>query len=90
MCFPHNKIAYKQVTLPALLTLHTGIWTFEENNGGCSATSQHTVTIEPGKITDILGDGKTVSDARAYVQSALSGNSSATLGHAKDYAESRR
>ncbi|NEC93310.1 SRPBCC family protein, partial [Streptomyces sp. SID12501] len=25
--FPHEKIAYKQTVLPALMTLHTGYWT---------------------------------------------------------------
>jgi aromatase len=28
VCFPHRKIAYKQTALPALMTLHTGMWLF--------------------------------------------------------------
>lgn len=38
----------------------------------------------------MLGAGKTVADARAYVHHALSTNSRATLAHAKEYAEARR
>src|SRR5262249_32290174 len=38
--FPYSKIVYKQVTLPALMSLHTGYWAFEENSGGVLATSQ--------------------------------------------------
>ncbi|WP_330335923.1 aromatase/cyclase [Streptomyces sp. NBC_00557] len=90
VAFPHHRIAYKQVTLPALMTLHTGIWTFTEQDGGVAATSQHTVVLNTGNIATVLGPEATVADARAYVQGALSANSRATLNHAKDYAESRR
>jgi aromatase len=90
VCFPDHKIAYKQVTLPALMTLHTGYWTFEENDRGVAASSQHTVVLNTENITRILGAEATVADARKYVQSALSTNSLATLGHAKDYAEQKR
>jgi aromatase len=88
--FPHHKIAYKQVTLPALMSLHTGYWTFAENETGLAASSQHTVVLNTANITKILGEDATVADARVYVQNALSTNSRATLGHAKDYAEKRR
>ncbi len=87
--FPHRKIAYKQVTLPALMTLHTGYWTFTENGTSVAASSQHTVTINTENIARILGADATLADAREYVQAALSTNSRATLGHAKDYAEAR-
>ncbi|MEU6826045.1 aromatase/cyclase [Streptomyces atriruber] len=88
VCFPHHKIAYKQVTLPALMTLHTGVWTFTDTGPDTAeASSQHTVSINTANIAEILGDQATVADARAYVHSALSTNSRATLGHAKDYAE---
>lgn len=88
--FPHQKIAYKQVTLPALMTLHTGCWTFAETDGGVTAASQHTVVLNTANIAKILGAEATVEDARAYVHGALSANSRATLGHAKNYAESKR
>ncbi|MFE6946250.1 aromatase/cyclase [Streptomyces chartreusis] len=88
--FPHHRIAYKQVTLPALMTLHTGYWTFEENASGVAASSQHTVVLNTANIARILGADATVADAREYVQNALSTNSRATLGHAKDHAENRR
>jgi aromatase len=88
--FPHSRIAYKQVTLPALMTLHTGYWTFQESGDGVLATSQHTVVLNTGNIEKILGPDATVADARKYVQDALSTNSMATLGHARDHAESAR
>lgn len=87
--FPHDKIAYKQVTLPALMTLHTGYWTFAENDNGVAASSQHTVTINTENIARILGAEATIADAREYVRTALSTNSRATLGHAKAYAEAK-
>ena len=87
--FPHRRIAYKQVTLPALMTLHTGLWTFTETDAGVAAVSQHTVVLNTANIARILGSEATVADARQYVHHALSTNSRATLGHAKAYAESR-
>lgn len=88
--FPHHRIAYKQVTLPALMTLHTGCWTFTEDGSGVAATSQHTVVLNTAGIPKILGADATVADAREYVQGALSTNSRATLEHARNYAEKRR
>ncbi|MET9418662.1 aromatase/cyclase [Streptomyces klenkii] len=85
--FPSHKIAYKQVTLPALMTLHTGYWTFAENEDGVAASSQHTVVLNTENITKILGPDAGVAEAREYVHTALSTNSRATLGHAKAYAE---
>ncbi|MDJ1134992.1 aromatase/cyclase [Streptomyces iconiensis] len=87
VCFPHHTIAYKQVTLPALMTLHTGRWTFHEENGLVTAVSQHTVTLNADNIGKVLGEGATTAEARRYVHTALSTNSRATLGHAKDFAE---
>ena len=90
ICFQPRKIAYKQITLPALLSLHTGYWTFSDTGGGCTASSQHTVVLNEGRIPGILGENATIADAREYVHSALSTNSRATLGHARDYAQRRR
>ncbi|SEK86626.1 aromatase/cyclase [Streptacidiphilus jiangxiensis] len=89
VCRPHHRIAYKQVTLPALLALHTGYWTFTEVEGGATASSQHTVVLRREAITTVLGPDATVAQARQFVQDALSTNSLATLGHARDFAEAR-
>ncbi|MTD54528.1 aromatase/cyclase [Amycolatopsis pithecellobii] len=91
VCFPHQKIVYKQITLPALMTLHTGCWTFtDEEDGTSTASSQHTVVLKPEAIAAILGPDAGVPQAREYVRGALGANSRATLGHAREYAESRR
>jgi len=90
VCFPHHKIAYKQTTLPALMSVHTGYWLFEQHPGHrVLATSQHTVVLNQDKIGQVLGADADVARARDFVRTALSTNSSATLGHAKEYAESR-
>ncbi|WP_338783616.1 aromatase/cyclase [Streptomyces sp. DG1A-41] len=90
VCFPHQRIVYKQTTLPALMTLHTGYWLLEEHADGVRATSQHTVAINTANIASVLGPDAGLAEARELVRTALSGNSRATLGHAKAYAESRR
>ncbi|RBQ19181.1 cyclase [Spongiactinospora rosea] len=91
VCFPHHRIVYKQTTLPALMRLHTGYWEFEETGDGTAkASSQHTVVIDPKRINDVLGADAGVPEARSFIREALGGNSRATLGLAKDYAEARR
>ncbi|MER6225876.1 aromatase/cyclase [Streptomyces sp. 900105755] len=90
VCLDGRKIAYKQTTLPALMNLHTGYWTFRETDEGTFASSQHTVVLRPENIAKILGPEAGVAEAREYVQGALSTNSRATLNHAKAYAEARR
>ncbi|REF00946.1 aromatase/cyclase [Thermomonospora umbrina] len=87
VCFPHHKIVYKQIGLPALMSLHTGYWLLTETATGLTATSQHTVVINTDNITKILGEDADLARARDFVRNALSTNSLATLGHAKAYAE---
>ncbi|MFF4786956.1 aromatase/cyclase [Streptomyces griseorubiginosus] len=89
VCLPHHRIAYKQVTLPALITLHTGRWTITPTEDGVTASSQHTFTVNTENIAKILGADATLQDAIGYVRTALSTNSMATLGLAKSFAEGR-
>ncbi|MCF6525782.1 aromatase/cyclase [Streptomyces sp. JJ36] len=91
VCFPHHLIAYKQTTLPALMTLHTGYWQLDEDDDGVTtATSQHTVVLNPENITAVLGPDAGIPQAREFVRNALGTNSRATLGHAKEHAERKR
>lgn len=90
VCFPHRRIVYKQTTLPALLSLHTGFWRFtEEDDGTTIAVAQHTVVLRRDRIASVLGADATVADARAFVRDALGANSRATLEYARAYAESQ-
>ncbi|MEU4532805.1 aromatase/cyclase [Micromonospora ureilytica] len=88
VCFPNEMIVYKQLLTPALLTAHTGRWTVRTTPSGARVTSEHTVVIRPSAVTEVLGPGKTVADARAFVRNALGRNSTATMMQAKTYAES--
>ncbi|TDC72094.1 cyclase [Actinomadura sp. GC306] len=87
VCRPYTGIAYKQTVLPALLALHTGRWIIERHDGGVSVTSRHTVRINTERIPEVLGDDADVGAAQEFVRNALSGNSTATLRLAKEYAE---
>ncbi|HEX4831804.1 MAG TPA: aromatase/cyclase [Trebonia sp.] len=90
VAFPHQRIVYKQVTRPALMSLHTGYWTVTGDKAGVTASSQHTFAVSPASIEPVLGPGAGVADAVAYVRAALSANSQATLEAARLYAESAR
>jgi len=89
VCFPHSKIVYKQITLPALMNLHNGVWSLVQDGDGVLVTSEHTVVINTENIAKVLGDEAGVPQAREFVKKALSANSRATLGYAKDHAETR-
>ncbi|MFC9846833.1 aromatase/cyclase [Streptomyces sp. NPDC060223] len=78
LCLPGESIVYKQLVPPALLSGHSGAWLFDGN----AVTARHTVLIDPARIEEVLGKGKTVADARAYLREALGANSRATLSHA--------
>jgi aromatase len=91
VCRPATSIVYKQVVLPALMTLHTGRWLITELGGDAVAvTSRHTVRLNTANIASVLGDDATVRTASDFVRTALSGNSLATLGLAKAHAEGLR
>ncbi len=89
VCFPDTRIVYKQIVVPALMTLHTGYWRLTERDGRTEATSHHDVVINPRTIAGVLGEQAGVGEAKAFVRNALGTNSRATLGHAKAYAEGR-
>ncbi|MGH3982302.1 MAG: aromatase/cyclase [Pseudonocardiaceae bacterium] len=87
VCFPEHRIVYKQLRLPALMSVHTGQWTIRNDGDVTVATSRHTVAIAPEAVAGVLGELATVEDAREFVRCALSRNSLMTLNAAKTYAE---
>ncbi|MFJ2818971.1 aromatase/cyclase [Streptomyces sp. NPDC087294] len=86
VCFPDERIVYKQLRTPALMTAHIGRWLFEEDADGARITSVHTVVLDKEAIPAVLGPDATVADARAFVQNALSRNSTMTMEHAAAHA----
>lgn len=88
VCQSSRSIVYKQVVLPALMTLHTGRWLISERaDESTTVTSRHTVRINIERIPEVLGPGADRAAAEQFVRTALSGNSLTTLNMAKDYAE---
>ncbi|WP_328843061.1 SRPBCC family protein [Streptomyces sp. NBC_00258] len=86
ICFPHSKIVYKQIGLPALLDAHTGHWLFTPTREGIIVESRHVAVIKRSMLS-ILGEGTTVEAARRYLRQALSTNSMTNLRIAKEFAE---
>lgn len=89
VCFADDRIVYKQVKVPALMSAHTGQWRVVPVAGGVAVTSQHTVVISPDAIEAVLGADAGIADARAFAHNALSTNSKITLRLAKEFAEGR-
>lgn len=101
LCFPDERIVYKQLVAPALLFGHSGSWHFTdapagesggapEAGAGAVVTARHTVAINPAAVADVLGRGRTLADARKYLRDALGGNGRATMAHAGAYAQARQ
>jgi aromatase len=78
LCLPPDEIAYKQVDRPALLLGHSGAWRFS----GRTASSRHTVAINPEAIAEVLGAHTTIAEAGQHLRRVLGANSRATLTHA--------
>ncbi|NYH80936.1 aromatase [Actinopolyspora biskrensis] len=90
VCFRNDRVSYKQIVLPPLMKLHTGLWTFVEESDGVAVTSRHTVVLNEDNITGVLGADAGVEKAREYVHNALSTNSLSTLGHVREQVEKPR
>ncbi|WP_050512186.1 SRPBCC family protein [Streptomyces rimosus] len=88
VCLSHDRIVYKQVSLPPLLEAHTGHWAFSPAPEGLVVSARHTVVIKPSAL-HLLGEGTTVADARRYLRRVLGNNSMTNLRMAKSYAEEK-
>jgi aromatase len=90
ICLPPDRIVYKQLRTPRLMSVHVGHWRFADRDGGTELTAGHTVVIDPTAVTAVLGPDATVAHARAYIRDALGRNSGTTMRYAKAYAEQAR
>ncbi|MFC9700742.1 aromatase/cyclase [Streptomyces sp. NPDC056943] len=89
--FPERGLlVYKQLKVPPVMAGHTGRWTIVQHGDEVTATSWHTVTLDPAGVRQALGESATLAEARSLVRHALGTNSSTTLRHAKAYAEAAR
>lgn len=83
-----GTIVYKQLQVPAGLMAHTGRWVVEPDGAGhTTATSWHTVVLDPEAVPKVLGPQATITDARHAVRQALGRNSATTLRCARTHAE---
>lgn len=87
VCFPPDRIVYKQLQTPALMSVHTGQWLIRQDADGTVVTSIHTVIIDQAAIPVVLGPDATVADARTFIRNALGRNSTTTMHYAKAHAE---
>jgi aromatase len=90
ICLPPERIVYKQLQAPKLMSAHVGFWSFREHGGGTEMMAGHTVVLNESAIAEVLGADATIADARTFVRTALGRNSGTTMLHAKAYAERAR
>ena len=90
VCFPGERIVYKQTQVPPILTAHLGEWLFEETPEGTRLSARHTAMVKPEAVPELLGPRATVADAKKRVREALGANSTTTMRHAKAHVEAGR
>lgn len=90
MCFPDERIAYKQLRPPATLIGHSGEWSFEPDGPRVRARARHTVAIDPASAKSVLGQNSTLDEVREHLRASLGADSRATLIGAGMFARSMR
>lgn len=88
ICFPDERIVYKQLVTPALMAAHTGEWLIERVDAGVLVRALHTIRLNEEALGTIPAAGRTVAETQAFVRASVGGNSAATLRHAREFLES--
>jgi aromatase len=86
MCFPSDRIVYKQTTTPRGLLGHSGEWAISAAPGGACVTATHTVALDLSAI-DVFGNAATLAEARRLVRERLGANSRQTMDSARRFSE---
>ncbi|MGF7236711.1 MAG: aromatase/cyclase [Frankia sp.] len=89
ICFPEERIVYKQLVTPELIAAHTGEWSLEQVGEGIQVHSRHTVALNESAVDVNPETGTTWASVRDLVREAIGGNSRITLDRAKKFAEAR-
>jgi aromatase len=92
VCFPHDRIVYKQLQPPSIMTVHTGRWRLADGDGDGQTvvTATHTVRLDRLAIPTALGGNATLTDARQLVRTNLGNNSIATIRAAAEHIARQR
>ncbi|WP_116041241.1 aromatase/cyclase [Amycolatopsis palatopharyngis] len=85
LCWPHERILYKQTVVPHGLQAHTGEWLIVPDENGVRVQATHRVALDPKQIEDTFGAGTTLAQARTKTAELLRRNSIATLGRALEF-----
>lgn len=87
ICFPANRLVYKQTVTPALIAAHTGEWVIEPADGGVLVRSRHAIVLNGQALGAYPPAGTTWGSTRDFVRASIGGNSLATLRSAKEFVE---
>ena len=88
LCFPSERIVYKQTTVPRGLLAHSGEWVITALRDGTHVTARHSVALDPAVVREDFGtDDDAPVRARVHVRRVLGGNSVRTLEQARLFVE---
>jgi aromatase len=89
VCFPLERIVYKQTSPPEGLATHIGEWSFRQAGDGVEVTSRHSVVLDPVGLQALTARGVEIIDPRGTVRRSLGANSLATMTSARSYLASQ-
>ncbi|MFF1560760.1 SRPBCC family protein [Streptomyces sp. NPDC058279] len=82
-----RAIVYKQLVLPPIGRSHHVRWDITPTAQGVTVTSRQTVIVKRSGIEVLLGSGKGLDEATAFVRRELSGKVRMILDRAKEFVE---
>lgn len=85
LCFPYERIVYKQTTVPRGLLAHSGEWVITPLPEGTHVTARHWVALDPAVAEEEFGPDGGLARAREHVRRTLGGNSVRTLEAAREF-----
>ncbi|MEV7194320.1 SRPBCC family protein [Streptomyces sp. NPDC093510] len=79
LCFPYERLVYKQTTVPRGLLGHSGAWLLSAAGENTRVTAVHHVALDPDAVDEVFGPGTSLTAARERTGALLAGNSRRTL-----------
>jgi aromatase len=79
LCFPGERLVYKQMSVPRGLLGHSGAWLLSGTDDGTRVVSVHQAALDPDALDTVFGAGTTLDGARDRAAALLAGNSRRTL-----------
>jgi ribosome-associated toxin RatA of RatAB toxin-antitoxin module len=87
ICFPDERIVYKQLVTHELIDAHIGEWSLTRMGEGIKVCGRHAVTLNESAVAAGVRAGTTSAAMREMVREAIGGNIRIVLDQVRKFAE---